>query len=117
MQKKATPDEDEYKHFTFEIQKVHGIYESTKDSNGNPLKGQRTYVKLELQLERMDRECLHFIAMTETWDECNWNREFMGKTVFSTNNDVKTSRTGVMIILFEAATRQAAVRPPHCLTC
>ena len=80
-------------------QNIHGLFESKKDEQGKPIKGERTYIKLEYLVNKMRRDNIDVYLLQETWDEGDWTKIVDGYTIFHHNNMEKKSRTGVAIIL------------------
>jgi exonuclease III len=86
-----------------------------KDKYGNPIAGERLYWKLEYIISTMKTRKMDIYCMCETWAEENWTKVIDGYTIFHHNNNVKTSRQGVAIILsprFTKAWKDAGGLPP-----
>jgi hypothetical protein len=76
---------------------IHGIFESRKDKSGHRIRGKHSY---KFAVHKMRVEGIDAYLLQETWDETSWGPiEIDGYTVFHHNNNVKTSRTGVAIII------------------
>ena len=84
---------------TIYSQNVHGIFESSKDMNGDPIPGKRSYAKIDFIVKKMEKDSIDAYLLQETWDENDWIRERNdGYTVFHHNDNEKKSRTGVAIV-------------------
>jgi exonuclease III len=97
-------------------QNVHGIFEGKKDSNGKRVIGKRSYAKLEFVVCKMRSDDIDAYLMQETWDESSWGPiDIGGYSVFHHNNNKKSSRTGVAIVLsprFTKAWKDAGALDP-----
>ena len=99
--RKKDGDQAKRKHIKLYSQNVHGIYESRKDENNNPIKNERSYVKLEFIVNKMMKDEIDIYLLQETWDEGDDAKDVgNGYYMFKHNVDVKdSSKTGVAIIL------------------
>ena len=80
--------------------KISMLFESKKNEQGGPIKGERTYIKLEYLVKKMRRDnTIDAYLLQETWDEGDWKKIVDGYTVFHHNSMEKKNRTGVGIIL------------------
>ena len=97
--KKRKKKSNKRKHLKIYSQNVHGIFESKKDKWGKPIKGKRSYAKLEFLVNKMREDDIDTYLLQETWDEGDWVKDIHGYTIFHHNDIQKSSRTGVTIIL------------------
>lgn len=96
-------------------QNIHGLFESKKDKWFKPIRGERSYVKLEFIIHKMREENIDAYLLQETWEEMDWIQEIDGYTIFHHNSNKKHERKGVAIILsprFSQAWRDAGGLDP-----
>ena len=84
---------------SFYTQSVHGLFESAKDNDGNPIRSERTHVKLQFIVNKMKKHNTGIYFIQASWDENDWINVIDGCMVFHHNTGVKTDRTGVAIML------------------
>ena len=62
-------------------QNIHGLFESKKDKWFKPIRGERSYVKLEFIIHKMREEDIDIYLLQETWEEMDWIEEIDGYTI------------------------------------